>query len=114
MSHFEEALYELMNKGKVENKKIRKGLDSFFQVADQSNVGSNSKQETAPSKSLKVQEKNISADISMETNTTKDINCSGFIQKRWIYSTIGCYQRVLYKWSVSTQILNGEVEKSSY
>ena len=82
MSHFEEALYELMNKGKVENKKIRKGLDSFFQVADQSNVGSNSKQETAPSKSLKVQEKNISADISMETNTTKDINCSGFIQKR--------------------------------
>ena len=52
MSEIDEALDEIENKGKNQNKQTRKSLDPFFLVGDQPNVESHSDQETPHSELL--------------------------------------------------------------
>ena len=72
MPHIVNALDKLKQKGKIQNKQTKKGLDSFFPVGDQSYIDSSSNQDTDQSKPSKDQRKNITVDISVETPKTKD------------------------------------------
>ena len=62
-----DALDKLKQKGKIENKQTKKGLDSIFLVGDQSYIDHSSNQDTDQCESLKDQRKNIAVDISVET-----------------------------------------------
>ena len=72
MSDIAGALDKLKQKGKIENKQTKKGLDSFFLVGDQSFIENSCNQDTDQSESSKDQRKNITVDISVETPKTKD------------------------------------------
>ena len=74
MSDIEDALDELKQKGKIENKQTKKGLDSFFLVGDYSYINSSNNQNIAQSEPLKDQGKDMTVDISVETPKTKDSN----------------------------------------
>ena len=62
-----DALDKLKQKGKIENKQTKKGLDSIFLVGDQSYIDHSSNQDTDQCEPLKDQRKNIAVDISVET-----------------------------------------------
>ena len=62
-----DALDKLKQKGKIENKQTKKGLDSFFLVGDRSYIDHSSNQDTDQCEPLKDQRKNIAVDISVET-----------------------------------------------
>ena len=70
MFDIEDTLDELKQKGKIENKQTKKGLDSFFLVGDHSYIDSSNNQNIAQSESLKDQGKDITVDISVETPKT--------------------------------------------
>ena len=72
MSDIVDALDKLKQKGKIENKQTKKGLDSFFLVGDQSFIENSCNQDTDQSEPSKDQRKNITVDISVETPKTKD------------------------------------------
>ena len=72
MSDIVDALDKLKQKGKIENKQTKKGLDSFFLVGDQSYIDHSSNQDTDQCEPLKDQRKNIAVDISVETPRAKD------------------------------------------
>ena len=58
MSDILDALIKLRKKCKIENKHIKKGLDSFFLVGDQSHIDSSSNQDVDPSEPSNDQRKN--------------------------------------------------------
>ena len=72
MSDIVDALDKLKQKGKIENKQTKKGLDSFFLVGDQSYIDNSCNQVTDQSEPSNDQRKNITVDISVETPKTKD------------------------------------------
>ena len=72
MSHIADALDKLKQKGKIENKQIKKGLDLFFLVGDQSYIGNSVNQDTDQSEPSKDKRRNITVNISVETCKTKD------------------------------------------
>ena len=73
MSDIEDALDELKQKGKIENKQTKKYLDSFFLVGDYSYIDSSNNQNIAQSEPLKDQGKDMTVDILVETPKTKDV-----------------------------------------
>ena len=64
---------ELKQKGKIENKQMKKGLDSFFLVGDHSYIDSSNNQNTVQYELLKDQGKDMTVDISVETPKTKNV-----------------------------------------
>ena len=72
MSHIADTLDKLKQKGKIENKKTKKGLNLFFLVGDQSYIDNSFNQDTDQSEPSKDKRKNITVNISVETCKTKD------------------------------------------
>ena len=72
ISDIVDALDKLKQKGKIENKQTKNGLDLFFLVGDQSYIDNSFNQDADQSKPSKDQRKNITVDISVKTRKTKD------------------------------------------
>ena len=72
MSDIVDALDKLKQKGKIENKQTKNGLDLFFLVGDQSYIDNSFNQDTDQSEPSKDKRKNITVNISVETCKTKD------------------------------------------
>ena len=62
MSDIVDALDNLKQKGKIENKQTKKGLDSFFLVGDQSYIDNSCNQDTDQSELSKSERKNITVE----------------------------------------------------
>ena len=72
MSDIVDALDKLKQKGKIENKQTKKGLEPFFLVEDQSYIENSCNQDTDQSQLSKDQRENITVDILVEIPKTKD------------------------------------------
>ena len=62
MSDIVDTLDNLKQKGKIENKQTKKGLDSFFLVGDQSYIDNSCNQDTDQSELSKSERKNITVE----------------------------------------------------